>query len=330
MENMGYVLIPEITEKSLHDVRRAATAAGFDIEVKDIKGRNSFIRACRELQKKGVLSEGTDGMLRDKLEDDTDIIRFQFSQRYIESKGATYAKAAVVSYNKKSGHVDCDNETIRTLAVTLIKEISDICQTSDIRALLDRVIREDTRRIAVGLSSYFISAQHSKLVDKLEKFYATLGFNCVVLPVNHARAKGSILQHVVQDLKASVLQLDEEIKALKLDKKLTKKIAQHRIKELRAQLGQYRELAVSLHTDLGTILKGAGEQAAVLIQAAMPVDSLIASAQKGQPIDSLAADLFVAAEEMTLTFAEKHVAPVAIGAVSQDDFAPVELIEVKS
>jgi hypothetical protein len=330
MENMGYVLIPEITEKSVTDVRHALKAAGFEIEVKDITGRSSFIRACRELQKKGVIAEGTNGMLRDKLEDDTDIIRFQFSRRYIESSGATYNSAAVVAYNKKSHDIHCDDPAVLALAVKLVNDVTGICQTSDIRSFLERVIREDTRRISIGLSSYFISAQHSKLVDKLEKFYAALNFNCVVLPVNHARAKGSILKHVVEDLKASVTQLDEEIKALKLEDKLTKKIAQHRIKDLRTQLSQYRELAVSLHTDLGAIVKGAGAQAAVLLQAAMPIDSLIASAQKGQPIDSLAADLFVAAEDMTAAFAVKHVAPVDIGAVSQDDFAPVELIGGKA
>lgn len=324
----GWVVIAELAPRAAKQVREAAEKAGFETPVRDIKARSSFIRATQALRKRGVITEGTNGLLRDKTVDDEASIRFQFSKRFVEASGATYDSACVVSFDKESGVVTCASKQIKELTEKLIDELQGQCQSSDINSYIRRVIaKADTARISVGLGSYFISQYHRDLVDQLQVFYKALGVAALVLPVNHASGQGeSLVTHVVSDLKQNMETLSHEVGKLKTDKTLTKRIANRRMKDLRAQLRQYRELALALQISLGDILSAAGEHASILVQVDKPVDELIAAAQTGQKIDSVLIDLLLAEESISPEQAEKYVAPVTVKETVANTDTPVDLI----
>jgi hypothetical protein len=305
---MGTVIIPELTAKPISDVRRAAEAAGITESVRDIRARNQFIRAVRELQKSEIIEEGSDGALRDKISDD-EYVSFQFSKRYVEAAGATYTPSALVRFHKETARVECDDPKIRELAEQLIDKVSGVFATHDITAFVHRVVRKDTRKISVGTGSFFINSNYPELVKQLEAFYKNLGAPCLVLPVNQSSGQGqSLVKHVVHDLQASMASLVSEITKLKESKSeegepaLTKRIAARRMKDLRKQLSEYRELATALHVELKDILALAGKHAKTLVQATMPSDALVAAIQKGETIDQTVAALLIADEVLPEKF----------------------------
>lgn len=324
----GFVVIAELRPCAAKNVREAAEKAGIDTPVRDIKARSSFIRATQALRKRGVITEGTNGLLRDKTVDDDAHITFQFSKRFVEASGATYDSACVVSFSKETGAVTCENKQIKELTEKLIDELQGQCQSSDVNAFIRRVIaKADSARISVGLGSYFISRYHNDLVEQLTVFYKALGIAALVLPVNHATGQGeSLVTHVVADLKQNMESLTHEVVKLKSDKTLTKRIANRRMKDLRSQLRQYRELALALQCSLGDILKQAGDSAAILVQVDTPIEELIAAAQTGKKIDACLIDLLLAEETITPEQAEKYVAPVIVTEQVADTSAPVDLI----
>lgn len=336
--NMGWVIIPELAARPASDVRRAAEKAGFTQSVRDMKQRNAFIRATRRLQQQGVIEEGNAGVLRDKIADE-DTIRFQFSQRFVESAGATYDAAAVIGFDKKSGIITSDKPELKALAEKLMDEVSGLCETSDITTFVSRVVAHDTRRISVGVAAYFISKHHGELVERLEKFYAALSFPVLVLPVGTSSGQQkNLVTHVVADLKASMEALTAEVTALKTEQDaalknpdgevkagLTKRIAKRRIKDLTKQLGEYRQLANSLQVELSDILSAAGEHAKKLVQVTQPVDQLIAACQKGATMDRVVADLLLANEEITPAQFTQFVDPITAREAVVTD-APVDLI----
>ncbi|NDQ57290.1 MAG: hypothetical protein GZ088_09480 [Acidipila sp.] len=328
---LGWVIIPELAERPAKDVRRAAESAGIVESVRDIKARNSFIRSTRRLQKEGVIAEGTNGLLRDKIADD-EVIRFQFSKRFVESSGATYDSAAWIEFNKNSGRINASTPQLEALAEKLIDEISGKCQTHDISAFIQRVVATDTRRISVGVGAFFISQYHGELVQRLEKFYQALNFPVLVLPVGKsAGQQGNLIKHVVADLKSSMDSLSAEIATLKADNSedgkaaLTKRIANRRRKDLTAQLKQYHQLASALQVDLKDILSTAGKHAQILVQVSQPVDQLIAACQRGATLDQVVIDLLLASEEITPTQALTFVDPITVPEGVPVN-APVDLI----
>jgi hypothetical protein len=309
-KTLGYVCFSEnLFNVSLKEARKAAEKAGLDEEVKDIKDRSAFIRAVQKLKERGAIEEkNSDGVLRHKLADDEKEIKFQFSRYFVEQQGCAYDSAAQITYDKKTSRITCANPQIKALAEQLFDDCHGEFRTTDISSFVLRVVRKaKTHRVPVRDAVYFFASTQKTLIDKLKNFYTLLGFNFVVLPVNHSSGEGgSILKAVVTDFKTGMQQLADEIAQLEKEGEFTKKIAANRLVELREKLAEYRELAQSLQVDMKELFTNIGESSEIMAQACMPLDALIAECQTGQKkLQPVVAKLLLASELVKPDFVEK-------------------------
>ena len=290
---LGVVFFTEdMHERPVSKVRDAAHVAGIPQElVRDVRPKSAFIRATQELKRRGIIAEGQDGVLRDKIQDAEGKITFQFSKRFVESSGATYDKQAVITWDQESGMIACDNQEMQVLAMKLLEEFQAKFSTTDINYIIKKFIEAKCRRVAMRDAVYFIPQQYAELAKILETFYTQLGFTFMSLDIGVSHTE-NVFKAVVKDLAGHVHGLQAEIAKRKESGDLTSRVAKNRIKELKKDLGQYKDLALCLHKDLGAVLKAAGDAASVLVHATMPVDGLIQMAQRGEKIDALALDLF--------------------------------------
>jgi len=292
----------ELKATAISKVRSAAQEAGLPLEgIRDIKSRNAFIRAMRDLQRSGVIQEGSDGMLRDKYLDDESEIIFQFSKKFVESQGVKYEKEAVIRFVKNPGLIECSNPEYKALAEDLYIKVHGVYSITDLNSYVARIIKSECHRVPLKDGVYFVSFQHASVLEKLQKFYDALGFTLHVFSVGHGGTQPkNIFRAVLRDLQTQMKSTTDEIATLKAGNELTPKIAKNRLKELRKQLDQYREIAGALQVDLGKMLEQAGDAGVALAQVAQPVDSLIRLIQQGT-INTTLGELLVSAGEIPVT-----------------------------
>jgi len=322
-DKLGFVVFSEeLQDRPAQAVRDAAAVAGFEDFVRDLSDRSAFIRATHRLVKDGIVKVEEDSVLRDKILDNENEVAFQFSQRHLETAGVDYTKSAVVRFDKKSGLVTCSDERIAEMAKKLCATLKGILTPTDINSLVRRVVEKQCKRVALRDAVYFIPVQRRDMLDALREFYKALGFFLTVLPIGlQDNQRENIIKATVKDLRENIQRVSVEIETLKGGDKLTPRIARNRIKDLKRELEQYHELAESLQADAKTLFEQAGDASQALLQAAMPVDSLIAAVQQGHKMDPLVFDLLGADPE------NKPVIEAINVAVKMQD---VDLADVKN
>jgi len=304
----GYCVFAEETaERPIQAVRAAAERAGLDpAKVRDIKARNAFIRTMGKLEREGkiVAQAAADGVLRHKLRDDEDLIVFQFSEYFVKSSGAEYDRAALIQFNKRTGQIVCSNASIRQMAEALFDSVQGVFKPSDINAFVARVVQAEGKRLHIRDAVYFMPVAKKELVEKLKKFFAALGFTYHAYPIAHSdENRQNLVKAAIKDMRQTFEQMQGEVSKLKLQKDekgapaLTKRIARTRIKELKREMDQHREIVAALRGDVDTLLRDAGDAGEALIQAAMPMQALIQSVQKGRRLNGLVADLLEVSDE---------------------------------
>ncbi len=298
-DKIGFITFSEeIAERPVSRVRDAARVAGFADFVRDLSDRSCFIRATHRLLASGVIEAPPGGVLRDKITDDEREVAFQFSKRHLESNGVSYENAAVIRFDKKDGLIACEVQAVKELAVKLLDAVRGMFSVTDINSLVKRVYASECKRVPIRDAVYFVPAQRQELVKRLGQFYSELGFSYVTLPVGQSdKQGGALLKAVLKDMREQIKQVETEIAGLKGGDKLTSRIAKNRIQDLKRELAQYREVAESLQVDMQDLLSQAGESAQALVQAAMPVDSLIAAVQQGGKLNPLVLELLSADED---------------------------------
>jgi methyl-accepting chemotaxis protein len=222
----------------------------------------------------------------------------------VESAGAHYDPGAVSRFNKLSEQIHCSNPEIRLLAEKLYNSIQNMYQPYDLNALARRVTEKSgARRIMLRDGVYFIPLSHMHVAEKLKKFFTTLNFSFIVLPVSsESSEKQSVVRCVVRDIAQSIKSLSDEVEALKAAGNLTARVARRRLEDLEESLEQYKGLAQDLRADLKSMIDEAGESAAALYNFGVDsVDEMIAGIQSGaaaRQVVPLVHDLLTAAAEL--------------------------------
>ena len=290
----------EVIPQSIQKVLQAATHAGISPdEVHAIKPRNAFIRAVRELKRRGYVSrQSGDDILLHRFKDDEVTIEFQFSRTFLQDNGVRYDKAAVVIFDKKSHELRCESYDVLEFARTLYKQVQELYRAGDLHALVKRLIEKaEAKRIPLRDGVYFIAAAHSPVADKIKKFFEYLGLGYFLLPVGaNTGEHKNLVKATVADINNTVNGIRREIEALKADNKLTSRIAKQRLKELQRDLKAYKEVARSLGEDIKGILDAAGDAGRTLMCTTDGLENLVSVIQKGSPTTSLLFDLVEAAE----------------------------------
>jgi hypothetical protein len=320
--NLGsFVFSGDLCNKPVSAVIEAAKAAGIDEElVYSIRPRNAFIRAARAIKAKAFATlEGNEGILAHKFKDDEFTVEFQFSAVFLKQHGVDYDSAAVVSFDKKSLAISCDNYTIKSLAERLFMAAQEEYKTNDIQMLLKRLLaKAGCRRIGVRDGVYFVPKQYEHTVIVLKKFLNALGFSYFSGLVT-SEDKLQVAKEIVQDIKKTIAELTTEITELKKEDNLSKCIAKNRLKETRDLLRTYKEAADSLQVNLSDILQEAGEAGSMVYEIGVDsIDSLIAKVQQGKST-GIIADLVATSEEFEVPNMQKPREQVVIDFDSEEE-----------
>jgi len=315
MNNLFGVIIfsNEVRPQPLSRVVAAAAHAGINPDwVRGIRPKNAFIRAVRQLKKEGAITDRADGILAHKYQDDQQVVRFQFSQTYLRGFGVEYDKAAVISFMKEEQSIVCDNEKVLEVAQRLYATVQHQYNCTDIQNLVKRVIeKNDAKRIPLRDGVYFLPVSKQHVAEQVKKFFEHLDCTFFVMPVNSASGeKTNLIKAAVDDMRASVLSMQAEVKELKTENKLTPAIAKARLALLHKELKQYREISAALQEDAETLFQAAGTAGKSLSQTQDGVEGLIASVQGGDGCTELVYDLVEAAEpELKLPLRESVLLP---------------------
>ena len=291
----------EIKEKTLNEVRAAARFAEIDESfVHAIKPRNSFIRSIRELKKRNVIEEqNCSEVLLHKFGDSVESIQFQFSRCYQEQNGVNYDRAAVVTFDKLTHRIECQNYDLLKLARDLYDESMGKYTVTDLNALVKRVIeKRGAKRLLLRDGVYFVPVQFSHVVEQVRNFFSQLNIAFFQLSVgDDSGQKGNILKAAVADIRKTVDSYQAEVTKLKASGDLTPRIAKNRLQELKDELDRYKGIATALRTDLSSILGDAQDAGETLFQCGVDdIDTLISSVQRGGLASPLVCDLVSAFE----------------------------------
>jgi hypothetical protein len=314
VRDLGVIIFPsDVSVRGIDRVIEAAAQAGIsDKFVHEIKPRNCFIRAIRQLKKDGVIAENdSDDMLVHKFQDTDDVIEFQFSRCYLQSQGVDYSKAAVVSFNKHSHQITCANESVSDLALKLYRQSESVYTTQDIQALVKRVIvKAGAKRIPLRDGVYFVPLSYKHVADQIKKFFETLGFSFFIMPVGCSSGeKDNLIKSTVRDMVNLVNGIQDEIRKLKEKGELTERVAKSRLKELQNELKSYREVARCLQTESGRLFDKAENAGIALLQVDSDnLDDMIGFIARGGRVAPLVADLMEVIEPAKIAGLKKQEA----------------------
>lgn len=315
LQKFGFVFFStELAPRTFKQVQDAAEKAGLPVgKLHELKPRNGFIRAIRELKKRNVVaSNGAEDQLLHKYKDDPETVEFQFSDAFLRAQGVEYSKLAVVKFWKKSHIIECEDTRIGELATKLYREALGSAQTNDITAYVKRVI-EDEKAKTIGLRDavYFIGYQHQALIEKIKSFFTFLSFSFHVFAVDSESSdKKELIKAVTGDITRTVERIKVEVKQLRAEGKLTERIAQARLEELKEQLHQYKTVAGSLQIGLSSILEETGEAGRALTQSDNVLENAVALVQGEGSVCPLVADLFQAAVPASAHLVSDFVSPI--------------------
>lgn len=274
--------------------------------LRSIKSSDAFKRAMRDLVKKGIIRDENDGILRDKVEDTTAIIAFQFTPKFLKDKGVTYdsERSLRVEYVKEREDIVCDNEQVLKLARDLFFDAKATYPSSKINDIARMYCESRFTRLSYRDGVYFVPKDHSDVVDNLKVFYTKVGAGFQRFAVGQfPEDRENIARAIVEDIKQKVITLKNEIEELKHKKqeqsngemmeenKLTKRVAQNRLKDLKEQLERYRELARTVDAKAEEIFKEAGEAGCVIESVEFGAEGLVALALQGQSVNPTVLEL---------------------------------------
>jgi len=309
VDKVGFVIAcADMVATPIEKVRAAAKYVGFDADmIKDIRPRNAFIRAARNLVKQGVLEAGNKGVLADRISDESETA-YQFSSRQVENGVAKYPAQAVIHFNKTSeaitveglgGMTEIDRMAVHKSVMGLFEKAGYTYTVTDLNSLLDRMYSEVTRRIMLRPAVYFVPVTFQSLVFKTRDFLAALGmkYHIFVIGASEQWAIQDVFDATAQDVCKKIAALRAEIAELaeKKDadgaKALTSRMARNRFKEIAKDIQHYRDIARALKVKLEQVLAAAGEDGRTLAALAAGPESLVRALSSGNRADPLAAVL---------------------------------------
>lgn len=283
---------------NLDEVEIAAKDAGIpSVFVHSIRTQSAFIRAAQLLAK----SDSFKSDFRASVRDDENALTFAFVMQRpgVDKDSADFEVNALVKFNKKERFVEVlevppgiSKEEVNAHAMRLFRQALGAWNCSDLHYMIKKYVSTHARQIGLRAGVSFLPSKASEAAHALQTFYTALNIPFFVLPVMPSvRNEENIRQAIVQDLKANMSRLAEEINTLAKKGTLTDRVSQARMAELQLSVIQYRDLAQSVHSDLSQIIFRAGAAAHALEFVNQPVDALISMLQRGEPVPEMICQL---------------------------------------
>lgn len=187
-------------------VRKALADAGLDeVFARDFKPRHAFARACQELEDSRIIR---------KLHETDTLIHFQFTAEQKEQASGDqgrydYKFEAILSLEKHSGTITCDDSNLKTMAEAQLQEALEIRRANDVTAIVQRIFKKqdaDLFPIRDGGAVYFATLRHAELIGQVANFVRALGGSFYRLPIQPGTPDGDqTLQSAVSRGLASLI-----------------------------------------------------------------------------------------------------------------------------
>lgn len=171
-------------------VVRALEAAGLETDVATtFKPRNAFARACHSLEVDAD-EDNVGRIIRRVVENDTAIV-FQFTAEHLEEIGINqsafdYEREGLVTLNKVTGDVTCQNQEIQLAARQALLVAMDIRTSYDITMIVQRLFKRHGDIIPVRPhtgGAYFVLKQYRPFLHQVGVFLGHLGNSLSRFPI---------------------------------------------------------------------------------------------------------------------------------------------------
>ena len=168
------------------DVMNALSASGLDPDsASELSPRNAFSRACKELKKQRVIR---------KLDDQTDVIKFQFTTENLHQNKFEYDYEASLELNKHTGIIYCpESVDLAQHAQDLLNEALVNRTAADVTRLVQKLFGKNGDLFPINPHkgvAYFVPNQFKEFTSKIEQFMETLGGKIWRFPVPKGTSSG--------------------------------------------------------------------------------------------------------------------------------------------
>lgn len=192
-------------------------------EAKELEVKSAFSRACDRLAEERVIDLLKNASTKDE-------IVFQFSKQFstadTEDGGQQvgYEKEVRVSVDRTTGKVSCKRDAVREQAQAALDRAMEERTTSDVTGIVERLFRgyEKTNPsgglVPFGVGVYFVPAEHSPFLDRMQAFLGRLNRRVLRLPVPAGTSNGdaAVQQNLVEYLDGMVEQLNKDVEGFSL------------------------------------------------------------------------------------------------------------------
>jgi hypothetical protein len=203
----GTRLLGEIITWSASGVRvshlalvEALRDSGLDEGVaRELAPRHAFARACKKLSEARIIRP---------VSEDAHAIRFQFTAERREEGRYTYELETLLTLDKASGRVSCDLPGLATLAQEELDRCIAERTGGDVTRVVQRLFERqaDLFPIREQGGAYFVPAEHTPFLEKVEGFLSKLNgrINRFPVPAGTPQGDRSVKEAVAAGLAALV------------------------------------------------------------------------------------------------------------------------------
>jgi hypothetical protein len=224
------------------EVKDALSAAGLDPDIaRRVCPSNGLRRAVHKLSEGRIIRE---------VDQDSKSLRMQFTAeaRDAEEVRLNYSMEAVVTIDKKTGDISCDDPKLADKAREAVAREVERRGAKDVSAIVFRLFNDPERNeldlipLRKAGGSYFVRYEGAEFLDKVGEFLDRLGCRLNRFPVANTGSNAAIRDAVVNKLQGLVDKFNREVDDFPEDASPeTMDAAAGRIAKLREKIDSYNE-----------------------------------------------------------------------------------------
>jgi hypothetical protein len=226
-----------------------------------IRAYGCFSRAKSKLHEGGVIMEVSK-------RDGEGHWLWQLSDKYVQDNRLSLTYRASFWFDSASGTVGASDPALQTKIEALFAEYGGLYLAVDLMRLVHRVFTAQRGLLALRRHGgvYFVPEVNRPLLEKVMQFLQAIGcIDCVVTNVGvvgEGSLRDKAVTMLVESTKARITAIQAELKAIEGDgdKKLSRRKAKNRWKELQAQLDRIKVFAQSLGVESAKLMADASSE----------------------------------------------------------------------
>lgn len=215
----------------------ALQSAGLNHELaREFLPRHAWARAARKME---------DGRLIDKVNETADVLVFQFTKQFVNSKKeeVQFKKETLVRLNKTTGEITCDDKAIQEVAQNELNRATQERTTNDVTKIVQRLFDDNASLFPIRDQggAYFVPQEHIDFIAKVQTFLGQLGGSMRRFEVADGKnSKSAIASSIAESFESLIQEHNEAVEGFTLSTRAdTLENAANRIRDTRVKLEAY-------------------------------------------------------------------------------------------